>query len=431
MRAPSRLAAAWVRSSVPRVARWFAVGACVATIVTTVFVWRALGARENVLVVVVALALLILLTLGLLEMTRRREQKYRAAFERSLHPQTFLDAAGRIVEMNPAGRVYHGIGGHDPTGQLFVDLPAFRESPAMRLALTLACEHGMAGECTSLTVQASSDEIGSTTWDLSLTPMNVPHPTAVRLLVEVRDVTARRIAERAFIERGNLATMGRLTARVAHEINNPLAGIQNSFLLIRGAVTPEHPYFRFVGAIDREIARIASVTRQLYETYGHEPGSGSSASVQNVVSEAIASIELANPKSGVRVEVELSAATATVPFPDALLRRVVFNLVQNAVDVSPAGGTVFVTTNEEGGTFNFRVRDQRTGTSERVSEPKFDSPDAANGMETRPTGVALGLALIHGSVTAFGGSLSLHYSPEGGCMYEVSLPLSPTTVGVA
>ena len=353
------------------------------------------------------------------------ERKYRAMFDSASQMLALLDAQGGVVEMNPAGLVFNGVGRRGLSDQPIWEIPAFRNSPSMQAALMAACERGRTQQRTSEVVMPKvGSELGGMAWDLSVTPIADAAGSIQHLLLDARDISARQSAERALIELNNLATMGRLTARVAHEINNPLAGIQNSFRLIRGAVPQDHPHFRFVGAIDREIARIAAVTRQLYETYRHEPETTASASVETVVSDAVAFIELVNRQSPVRIVVDLSAAPTTVPFPDALLRRVVYNLVQNAVDASPPDGTVHLTAFEDRGVFNLRVRDEGAGIPEELRGRIFEPFVSTKGAETSQSGMGLGLALVHGSVTAFGGRVSLHNAPEGGSMFEVSLPLS-------
>ncbi|MEO6446815.1 MAG: ATP-binding protein [Gemmatimonadaceae bacterium] len=351
------------------------------------------------------------------------ERKYRAVFDSASQMQALLDKEGRVVEMNPAGLVSNGVGRSGVAGAYGWELPAFRGSVAVREALLAGHQRGLARQSTSVVVRAENTDMGAITWDLSLTPIADADGTVVQLLLDARDITARKNAERALVELNNLATMGRLTARVAHEINNPLAGIQNSFSLIKGAVAKDHPHFRFVGAIDREIARIATVTRQLYETYRHEPESGSAASVDTVVSDAVAFIEQVNRQSRVRVDTDLRSAPPTVPFPDALLRRVIYNLVQNAVDASPPEGTIYLRAFEERGIFHLTVRDEGSGIPDEVRGRIFDPFMSTKGAEHRHGGMGLGLALVHGSVTAFGGRVSVHNAPGGGSQFEVSLPL--------
>ena len=56
-----------------------------------------------------------------------------------------------------------------------------------------------------------------------------------------------------------------LAAQAVHDMRNPLAGISNSFYLINNAIPATHPYFEYVGTIEREIRRLAAATRRLTE----------------------------------------------------------------------------------------------------------------------------------------------------------------------
>lgn len=64
--------------------------------------------------------------------------------------------------------------------------------------------------------------------------------------------------------------LSRFAAHLAHEINNPLAGISNAAVLLRQAVPPSHPQYQYLAIIEREVARIAEVTRQMCRCLGAE-----------------------------------------------------------------------------------------------------------------------------------------------------------------
>src|SRR4029077_13022642 len=155
--------------------------------------------------------------------------------------------------------------------------------------------------------------------------------------------------------------MGRLAAKVAHEINNPLAGIQNSFLLVKDAIPETHPYFRYVGAIEREIGRIAGITRQLYETYRPGPEGVWNAWIGTIIADAVAMIQQINRSSTVSIEVDTTGSPGIVGVPAGLLRQAIYNLVQNAIDASPENGRVVVRAWQEDQFFMLSVSDTGPG----------------------------------------------------------------------
>ena len=224
--------------------------------------------------------------------------------------------------------------------------------------------------------------------------------------------------------------MGQLAARVAHDINNPLAGIQNAFLLIRGAIPTDHPQYRFVGAIEREIARIAAVTRQLYETYRPDQSMIAQSSVILAVTDAVSFLEQVNRVRQVKIVTDLSRAPSLVPVPDALLRQTLYNLVQNAFDASPPSGTVTVTAMVEGDECVLRVTDEGPGIPDVLRQRIFDPFFSTKDRTIKTSGMGIGLSLVRQSVHAVGGSIVVHDRPPGGTEFEVRLPMTPLDTGV-
>ena len=253
--------------------------------------------------------------------------------------------------------------------------------------------------------------------------------TPARLIGIRADVTAKRHLDAALGELETLAAMGRIAARVAHEINNPLAGIQYSFLLIKDSIPVDHPQYRYVGAIEREISRIATVTRQLYETYRPEKETSANASLSTIIGDALAFLEQVNKATGVRIETDLSGAPSVVRISPAVLRQVVYNLIQNAVDASPPNAVVRIAAIATGAELEIHVTDSGPGIApelrQRIFEPFFSTKD----MRQRSSGMGLGLALVQQTVTAAGGQIRVEQAPGHGALFIVSLPLGsePTT----
>jgi len=357
------------------------------------------------------------------------EQRFREIFDSGFQYQLLLDHAGTVVEVNQ-----HALDECAVTSDQVRGRPVWEtlwwtgnaEAQDRLHAATSDALHGL--------TRRYEDEIrgpGATSvhLEIAVKPLTGDGGTPTQLLLEARDLTARRRAEATLREVETLTTMGRVAAQVAHEINNPLAGIQNAFLLIKGAIPTTHPHYAYVGAIEREIARIAAVTRQLYETYRPEHESSGGAAIATVLGDAVAFLEQVNRPSGVRVQMELGGGPSVIPFPTALLRQIAYNLVQNAIEASPPAGVVVVRTTASDGHFELRVRDRGPGVSPEVRERIFEPFFSTKSGRLRTGGMGLGLALVRRTVTAAGGTIAVEDVDGGGCDFVVTLPLDTNEEG--
>lgn len=244
---------------------------------------------------------------------------------------------------------------------------------------------------------------------------------AGRCLGITADVTSARRSEQELRQAEALSGMGRVAAKVAHEINNPLAGIRSAFMLVKDAVPEDHPHHHYVGAIEREVERIATVTRQLYETYRPEP-ENARGSLATVASDAVVLLGQVNRGKEVTIETEFVNLPPMVPFRGGLLRQIVYTLVQNAVDASPPGGTVTIHGAVAGRDLVLTITDQGPGVPvqlrERIFEPFFTTKDSS----ASTSGMGLGLTMVQRSVEGVGGRIVVDDAPAGGARFTVSLP---------
>ena len=236
------------------------------------------------------------------------------------------------------------------------------------------------------------------------------------------DITGRKSSELALRDLAKLSAKGQMAAYIAHEINNPLAGIRNAFLLLERAIPPEHPHRSYVPLITREIDRIASIIRTMYHLYRAEPAT----SRQVVLTEVFYDLEsLLAPKVrafGATIAFDSAGAGPGGILNEGFFRQVLFNLIQNALEASPPGGVVDVTARSAEQWLEVTVGDRGPGIAPGTSEKIFQSGFTTK-LDSAMSGLGLGLATCRSLVETMGGTLAFRdRQPGPGTEFTVRLP---------
>ena len=215
-----------------------------------------------------------------------------------------------------------------------------------------------------------------------------------------------------------LAALGALAAEIAHEVRSPLATLQTFLQLL--PERREDPEFltRYVDVVMGELRRMDRLLDRIVETA--RPARENDVASAEVAPSLEAVGELLRPRAVARgVTLTLDArAGVRVPLSEDALRQVLLNLVQNAIDATPAGGAVSARAAASGGHVALRVSDQGPGIPptlhERIFEPFFTTrPERAGG---------LGLAITRRIVEESGGAIEIESAPGGGSQFRVRLP---------
>jgi PAS domain S-box-containing protein len=250
-----------------------------------------------------------------------------------------------------------------------------------------------------------------------------PEGAPRHMLGLLTDMTERRSDEERVRQEETLATMGRLAAHIAHEINNPLAGIQMSLVLVKDAIPRDHPHAKYVDSIEREIARISSVTRDLVETYRPGADVTHTAPVRTVILDAVSSFADPIQRTGVRVTVEVGSSDAIVPMASSVLRQCVCALVQNAIEASPPDSRVIISGESRASEFVVSVIDSGPGVPKAMRERIFERFVSTKVPHLIAGAMGLSLTLARRAVDAAGGSLHVDDAPAGGARFTMRLPL--------
>ncbi len=253
------------------------------------------------------------------------------------------------------------------------------------------------------------------------------HRDHLEELVDSRTADLRN-SQKLLAENEKLAATGRMAARVAHEINNPLAGIRNAFRVLQETVPPDLPTFEYFGLIYKEIDRIAKIVGQMIDLHRPLHHLATFVSVNATVREVVAMLDPVVRKHRISVEIDIAEPASNVRLPESALRQILYNLLANAAEASPTNGTVTISATQSDHALQITVSDQGQGIAEehrsRVFEPFFTTKEAGGG-----GGLGLGLSICRGIAESLGAVLEFESPPEGGCLFRFVLPLKKTPEG--
>ena len=256
-----------------------------------------------------------------------------------------------------------------------------------------------------------------------------------RLLGVSIDVTARKQAEHeAQRDRAELshlsrvALMGEMSASIAHELNQPLAGILSNAaagqrFLDHGNID-QAEIRELLGDIIADGRRASDVVRGIRGMVKKEQVARHSMDLNEVVMDAVRMASGDALLRSCQLETSLDANLRAIDGDPIQLQQVLLNLVMNAFDAMRETPTpsrkVLITTELNGdGTVRTSVRDHGVGISENMRERLFDPF-----ISTKTEGLGMGLAIVRSIVEAHGGTITAENVDDGGARFEFVLPVN-------
>ncbi len=229
---------------------------------------------------------------------------------------------------------------------------------------------------------------------------------------------------REVLRTARLAELGTLSAGIAHEINNPLASIATCAEgLLRDLDHGQRPDAsrerEYLQIIRKEALRTRDITSRLLSLARQNPPTRTELRLALELREVAALFDHQFASARVELLIDVPQRVGTVLGDAAEMRQVIFNLLRNALDASPAGGTVRVTVRDLGDQVTMQFADQGPGFRDedldRLFEPFFTTKAPGKG-------TGLGLAIVHRIVVGQGGSVTACRGASGGAVFTVSLP---------
>jgi PAS domain S-box-containing protein len=254
---------------------------------------------------------------------------------------------------------------------------------------------------------------------------------AIRMVGTVQDITERKQLEQALNVQDKLASLGRVAAGIAHEIRNPLSGMQIFMDSIRRKCRNEKEELDpewvadILGKMKAASRKIEGVIQRVMDFVRPTTPKFSHIDVNKSVNEAVNLSRLALQKSGIEFEMDLAKALPQCRADSSLISQVILNLISNAGEAMKTiekPKKIGIITRQEEKNIHIIIRDNGPGVGsndkEKIFEPFFT---------TKQEGTGIGLSLCQRIISDHAGSLLIYDSEWGGAEFIIILPLEKET----
>jgi len=230
-------------------------------------------------------------------------------------------------------------------------------------------------------------------------------------------------AQQELLVAERMATVGRLSLKVAHEVRNPIAAIELNAELLQDIVRA-HPgadmdeATGLVAAIRDQVNTLDALTEE-YLAFARFPKPHfEDESINHLLEELAAFVRPVATRQGLTIHVATDPAVPMMEIDRGLLRQAVQNLLKNGMEALSRGGALTIESRADGDAVEIAVSDTGNGITPEVAGRLFEPF-----FTTKPQGTGLGLSITRQIIDEHGGALSWQHRPGGGATFIVRLPV--------
>lgn len=325
-----------------------------------------------------------------------------------------LDAEQRFTYVNNKIHVW-GYQKDDLLGRPYLSLLSKRHR-GRRLKSTLDIG---AKQVYEVEVMTKGGEVRMAT--VSVSPLTDADGHILGVLGIARDITTTKKLEQQILNSEKLASIGKLAAGVAHEVNNPLAGILNCLYNLRkGTLSPERQE-EYLFSMEDGLRRVQKIVRQLLEfSQQHEPEL-SSTNLNEVIQRVLVLTNHAFTAHQIRLVQDFYLDLPPLMVDRHMLEQVLMNLILNAVQAMRGGGVITIRTRKVSDRCAIDIEDTGCGIPGTVLPRIFDPFFTTKGTGE---GTGLGLSVSLGIAERHGGTIHVESEVGKGSIFTVWLPMT-------
>ncbi|MCY8950272.1 PAS domain-containing protein [Bacillus atrophaeus] len=237
--------------------------------------------------------------------------------------------------------------------------------------------------------------------------------TAVQVIL--RDISERKQTEELMLKSEKLSIAGQLAAGIAHEIRNPLTAIKGFLQLMKPTMEGNEHYFDIVFSELSRIELILSELLMLAKPQQH--AFKEHLNLKKLISEVTALLETQANLNGIFIKTAFQRDSIFINGDQNQLKQVFINLIKNAVESMPDGGTVEIDTTEDEHSVHVTIKDEGEGIPEKVLK-RIGEPF----LTTKEKGTGLGLMVTFNIIKNHQGTIQVDSKPEKGTAFKISFP---------
>lgn len=237
--------------------------------------------------------------------------------------------------------------------------------------------------------------------------------------VAQREDELKKVTQQQIGRSEKLASIGRLAAGVAHEINNPLTGVLTFAHLLRDKPNMDEQDRQDLNLIIHETTRAAEIVRGLLDFARERAAIKEPLDINDVVRRTVRLIRNQKSFDQIRIEEQLAEGLPEVEGDMNQLQQVLLNLSLNACEAMPQGGTITVQSAAADGRVVLTITDTGCGIKKDLFDKIFDPF-----FTTKPVGkgTGLGLSVTYGIVESHGGTIEVASDEGKGTTFTITLP---------
>lgn len=216
-----------------------------------------------------------------------------------------------------------------------------------------------------------------------------------------------------------LAAIGQLATGIAHEINNPLGGMQNCVRTLYSEGDNENVRNRYLPLLEKGLKRIESVIKNLL-AFAKEPKFDFSLhSLDEIILETLKLVEYKVKDGDIKLKLNLNNNTHRYILDYNYLQQVFLNIIINAIQAMPEEGILSIKSEDEKDNLVVTISDTGIGIPEdnisRIFDPFFTTKDVG-------IGTGLGLSVSYGIIEKLGGRIEVQSMPNNGAVFTIIIP---------